>query len=369
MIYIFYKPFMYFFTWFYLAVLIAMILYLPITLFAATKTYPTFISYIALAASAIFIYFKRYHLKRITITFIGGISLGLGLAGIVSYQQFSSGNYWNALTLPFTIIALCVLGSLIYQYKDKLFKSKNVTELTNDITSDDTNNVNNNTINNKIAQSITIKKPTIKLTTKQIQIAGVSAVILIGVGIGLYFFLNNNTQSNNLAASNLNNAVLDSVQNNTIKEIPQTENKQNVPTLEESAEENNSESYINRDPNEGNEHTQQDVYEAAQNVLTPYKAQFGNSEIKIVIEEITQDGKVKSAYNIFKGKKTNMTGTYSGTFTRGEMCNFLFTLQEPKGNSNGIFELYLGAGSFYGTWKSYNGKLTREFELENDEEL
>lgn len=103
--------------------------------------------------------------------------------------------------------------------------------------------------------------------------------------------------------------------------------------------------------------------------MTPYKAQFGNSEIKIVIEEITQDGKVKSAYNILKGKKTNIWEHILALGYKGEMCNFLFTLQEPKGNSNGIFELYLGAGSFYGTWKSYNGKLTREFELENDEEL
>lgn len=353
MIYIFYKPFMYFFTWFYLAVFIALILYLPITLFASDKTIPTFLSYIALAGSAVIVYFKRSHLKKLNITFIGGISLGLGVSGIISYQQFSSGNYWDALTLPFSIIALSVLGSLVFQYKEKIFKKKNEETVVSNL-------------NDEIkTENLVDKKLVIKLTPKQFQLIGITTIILILVSIGAYFFINyTQTTNSNVNNSLVNNIIQDTVSKTPIQEIISNE-IQTDSALIQNEDENQNESYINRDPNEGDEHTQTDIYNAALDILTPYKAKFGNSEIQITIDKISESGKIISAYNIFKGKKTEMTGTYSGTFTRGEICYFTFTLEEPQGNSNGVFELHLGGGNTNGTWKSYNGKLTREFELEN----
>ena len=117
---------------------------------------------------------------------------------------------------------------------------------------------------------------------------------------------------------------------------------------------------------QNNLYAQDDMFSDAQDYLGKYSAEFGNSKIVIVIGEISHDGDIITAYNVFKGKKTFMTGTYNGIMLGDKSNSFTFNLLEPKGSSNGKFSLFFSKMTPHGTWESYNGKLKREFELRQE---
>ncbi len=117
---------------------------------------------------------------------------------------------------------------------------------------------------------------------------------------------------------------------------------------------------------EESEYSKEDIYNEANNNTGIYYADFNGSKIEIGIIKISNDGIVSSAYNIYKGKRTEMTGKFIGEPFK-DLLEIIFTLNEPKGNSNGTFTIHFNPKtSNFGKWESYDGKLKRDFELNQE---
>lgn len=366
LIFIFSKPFTYFITWFYLTLFLCMIAFLPVSLFNSNAKIPTFLVYIAMAVSLLLVYFYRSHIKRVNIAFSGGLALGFGLSGIISYQLFQSGNFMDALTIPVVIITFGIIGSLIYQYRDNIsvFKKSNKD-----------NAVLSDTVENEAA--IQFDKPlneeskNIKLEFKfnKAWILPISIGALLVVGSVVFYYYKDNSPEIQETPISEDARIYDSIEKAVrYKDSVETFQATNTPDINyDTVENKNAEGANLEDPNQqDNQYTQEDMYRDAQDYLGKYTAEFGNANIEIVIDEISQDGDVISAYNIFKGKKTFMTGKYDGILLGDQSNSFTFTLLEPKGASNGKFSIFFSKMIPHGTWESYNGKLKREFDLNQE---
>jgi hypothetical protein len=103
----------------------------------------------------------------------------------------------------------------------------------------------------------------------------------------------------------------------------------------------------------------QSVVEA---LVGKYTGSFGNKDIVVSVDEVRPDGYVKGT-NVYKNKTTEMIGSVKGEGLDTEIPVYTITLNEPSGNGNGVFTIYITSKDIHGNWKSYNGKLSREFEL------
>lgn len=90
------------------------------------------------------------------------------------------------------------------------------------------------------------------------------------------------------------------------------------------------------------------------NLIGEWKGSFGNDELIINIESITEDGSV-TGYNIVKNNKRPLTGVRNGD---------RFELKEPgDAKWDGVFSFTTSGNNATGIWKSNNGKLSKEFSL------
>jgi hypothetical protein len=71
---------------------------------------------ISMAVSIVAVFILRRHLKAIIIGISSGYSFGLGLAGIISYELFSSGKILDAVALPGVLVFAGILGGILFQY-------------------------------------------------------------------------------------------------------------------------------------------------------------------------------------------------------------------------------------------------------------
>lgn len=365
-IYIFSKPFTYFTTWLYLTVFLSMIAFLPVSLFNSEAKIPNFLIGIAMAVSLLLVYFKRSHIKKVNIAFSGGLAFGFGLSGIISYQLFQSGNFMDALIIPALIITFSIIGSVIYQYRDRISVLKKSNKDNFGVPSkieSESPPSNENFQTEKNNQ----EKTDFKFNKAWIVPSSIGLIIVIGVTV--FYLCNEKSPAIQVNQISNEQRIQDSIEKAVryYDSLTAYQAANAIDTNVISVENNNDENAIIEESNQqNNEYTQENMYKDAQDYLGKYTAEFGNSEITIVIDEISTDGDIISAYNIFKGKKTFMTGNYDGILLGDQSNSFTFTLLEPKATSNGKFSLYFSKMAPTGIWESYDGKLKREFELNQE---
>jgi hypothetical protein len=365
-IFIFSKPFTYFTTWLYLTVFISMIAFLPVSMFSSQVKIPNFLIGIAMVVSFLFVYFKRSHIKKVNIAFSGGLSLGFALSGIIFYQLFQSGNFMDAIIMPSLIITFSIIGSMIYQYRGKISVLKNMKSGKSVLTEKGEDETTNQFIKSLSEKN---NKSKVNSAFKIAWILPFSIGALLVVGSIIFYFYKDNSPEIQEAHISDEQRINDSIEKAVrFKDSSEAFQAANTPVVNSDTVENkNTENAnLNEPSQQDNLYAQEDMYRDAQDYLGKYTAEFGNSEIEIVIDEISQDGDIISAYNIFKGKKTYMTGNYDGILLGDQSNSFIFTLLEPKGSSNGKFSLFFSKMIPRGTWESYNGELKREFELNQE---
>lgn len=123
-------PLLYFNSWFFGAVLVALpfaIIYNLIGVDPSSGLYKATV-YVAMAASLVLTIIFRRHLKAIVIGITSGLSVGLGLSGLFSAGLFKSGQILAALALPGAIIFIAIAGGIAFQY---LYVAKKNPELIN----------------------------------------------------------------------------------------------------------------------------------------------------------------------------------------------------------------------------------------------
>ena len=117
-------------------------------------------------------------------------------------------------------------------------------------------------------------------------------------------------------------------------------------------------------PKENRIETNDDLVDISAIIKGDWTGDFGGNKLTIVIERV--EGKDIQGYNIVKGNKRTIAGSYErdGNSVKVE-------LKEPGDHKwDGVFysEFVLDDIALKGTWKSNNGKLTTPFDLHRSTE-
>jgi hypothetical protein len=356
-LFIFSKPLTYFIGWFW----ITFFIYLIPALFEPSPDISRYIIYTAMCLSAIAVYFFRKELKRFAIALGASFSCAFGVSMIVSYQSILNGRFMDALMWPSIILLLATTLSFAYQYRYYLFPN----QFGDKVTMENNDNELNTNINN------TDKNATPDKNKKMLYVGIAIAVSLIG-GLVIFLTVNNQEKKLNSEKAVLNQAILDSIEQQRI--IDSILNPQDNVVVGESEVESQNENISTQTNEEVPSESGNNYPESTDWCIGKYNAVFNNNPMVITISEIFADGKVTGTC-LYKGKTTKLNGKLGEVSVDDEVSGKTVNsveviLNEPQGKGNGTFKLFFVTPfGHHGTWTSYDGKLTRDVtDIENIED-
>lgn len=292
--------------------------------------------YISMAISLVATIILRRHLKVIIVGISSGYSLGLGLAGIISYKLFQSGNILDALALPGILVLIGIIAGILFQY---LYIAKKDPSLIDPTKSFET----------KSSEKVLSEQD--KGSSKKIYIAIIGGVFIIILAM----FLLPKSPTDGLE-DNKSIVISDTIQ--------EEKSAVNDNTVVSDTNEIILEKVTTNEPLIVDNTNDYSIYSDLKLILDGnWQGDFGDKTLLLDLVA-NEDGTISGVNKVGENSRL-VSGSFSGDLTFVEM-----KLSEPGDDEwDGVFEIEVSQMGAYnyemsGTWKSNNGKITRDFTLQ-----